>query len=184
MNILFFGDFLQFPCCSHLNVYDGDPDLVFSRGHLLWRSLNAGVILRQQMRQSEDPVWATLLHRLRMRCPTDEDIDLLISRIGAPLTHASSLPPAIIVRRHTVRTAINNCKIKEMSDKYNIPITYCVADIVGKTQMHHQEIYEITYPKSKALSDTVLGLLPGVPLMLTKNVDLSLGTLLLPCVFN
>jgi hypothetical protein len=102
MNILFCGDFLQFPCCSQLNVYDSDPDLIFSKGHDLWRSLNAGVILRQQMRQSEDPVWAALLHRLRMRCPTDEDIDLLISCIGAPLTHTSSIPPAIFVRRHTV----------------------------------------------------------------------------------
>jgi hypothetical protein len=128
------------------------------------------------MRQSEDPVWAALLHRLRMRCPTDEDIELLISRIGAPLTHTSSLPPAIIVRRHTVRIAINNCKIKEMSDKCNIPITYCVADIVGKTHMHHQEIYEITYPKKNVLSDAVLALVPGVPLMLTKNVDIPLGT--------
>jgi ATP-dependent DNA helicase PIF1 len=49
MNILFCGDFLQFPCCSHLNVYDGGADLLCSKGHDLWRSLNAGVILRQQM---------------------------------------------------------------------------------------------------------------------------------------
>jgi hypothetical protein len=47
--------------------------------------------------------------------------------------------------------------------------------------MHHQEIYEITYPKSNVPSDAVLALVPGVPLMLTKNLDIALGTFPLPC---
>lgn len=180
MNILFCGDFLQFPCCSGLNVYIRGTDPEFTKGHDLWRSINSVVILRQQMRQLDDPIWAALLQRVRMRCPTDEDIALLRSRIGAPLRPPlhSELPPAIIVRRHTVRTAFNNRKLQETSDRTGIPITYCVADIVGPTHMHHQEIYEITYPRGDSLADAVLALISGVPLMLTKNIDLSLGILL------
>jgi hypothetical protein len=112
-----------------------------------------------------------------MQCPTDEDIALLKSRIGAPLcSPPPSEPPAIIVRRHSVRTAFNNRKLQEASDRTGIPITYCVADIVGLTHMHHQQIYEIRYSKGDVLADAVLALLPGVPLMITKNIDLSLGT--------
>jgi hypothetical protein len=176
MNIIFCGDFLQFPSCSGLNVYERGTSLEFTEGYDLWRSINSVVILRRQMRQWDDPAWASLLQRIRMRCPTDEDIAALISRIGAPLCNPTdSDPPAIIVRRHTVRTAFNNSKIEEASENHNIPITYCVADIMEKTQMHHQEIYEITYPKGKVLADAVLALVPGVPLMITKNIEIPLG---------
>ena len=65
LNLLFFGDFLQFPAVSHLDLYISDSKL-HTHGHDLWRSLNAVIILDQQMHQAEDPSYTTLLHRLHI----------------------------------------------------------------------------------------------------------------------
>jgi hypothetical protein len=103
INVIFLGDFLQFPSVSRMDVYLNTER--YESGHRLWRSLNAVVILKKQMRQANDPEYASLLSRIRTRSPTDADIDMLNSRIGAVLPNRSNLP--VIVRRHSVRHAIN-----------------------------------------------------------------------------
>jgi len=144
MNIIFFGDFLQFPAVSHMDLYVAQPKL-HPFGHDLWRSLNAVVILEKQMRQLDDPCWAALLHRLRLRQPVTDDIDLLHSRVGAPLPPSATTNCPTITRRHTVRKAINNLKLVQASEQSGVPITYCVAGIFKPKKMHQREIYEISY---------------------------------------
>src|SRR5579859_3811298 len=55
VNLIFFGDFLQFPAVSRLDLYMDKPESKYALGHDLWQSLNVVVILRQQMRQAKDP---------------------------------------------------------------------------------------------------------------------------------
>ena len=57
---IFMGNFLQLPTISHLDVYIGTPS-EWEYGHQLWRSINAIVLLTEQMRQSEDPEFAVAL---------------------------------------------------------------------------------------------------------------------------
>jgi len=175
-DLLFFGDFLQFPTVSHMDLYIDDSKL-HKHGHDLWRSLNAVVILHQQMRQAEDPIYAALLCRLRIRQSLESDIALLYSRIGAPLPSACTSP--VVTRRHIVRNAINNIRLVQAAQRQNVPITYCVAKITKTKKMHLNEIYEITYMKGqgnmKAKADAILAVVPGAPLMITTNIDVSLG---------
>jgi ATP-dependent exoDNAse (exonuclease V) alpha subunit len=77
-NILFLGDFLQLPSVSPYYLYTKTSQ--YELGHHLWRSLNAVVILTEQMRQAGDLRYVQLLHRLRIRRPTAEDIQLLLGR--------------------------------------------------------------------------------------------------------
>ena len=67
------------------------------------------VILRKQLRQAKDARYAELHHRLHLHQPTDEDIDLLNTRINASLSNHNSTP--IIVRRHQLRHAINTKRL-------------------------------------------------------------------------
>src|SRR5204862_6090211 len=83
VNIIFMGDFLQIPADSHFDLYIDNPR--WQQGHYLWRSVNAVVILRKQMRQEKDPRYAELLHRFRIHESTDEDIELRNTRINGPL---------------------------------------------------------------------------------------------------
>lgn len=65
------------------------------------------------MRRADDPAYAEHLGRLRIHEPTQEDIELLQSRIGAPLLQ--SAPITIIVRRNTLPQASNDRKLSEMT---------------------------------------------------------------------
>ena len=74
VNIICFGDFLQFPAVSRLDLYVDNPHSQYASGYHLWRSLNAAVVVRQQMRQFDDPEYAALLQRVHYRVPSDDDI--------------------------------------------------------------------------------------------------------------
>src|SRR5205814_4124354 len=104
INIIFMGDFLQLATISHLDVYINKSS-EWEDGHRLWRSINLVVLLTEQMRQSDDPKFAAALRRIRFHEPTLEDIEMLNSRIGAPLDCPISIP--IIIRRHRLRDTLN-----------------------------------------------------------------------------
>jgi hypothetical protein len=93
VNLIFLGDFLQLPAVRSSDVYVNDRQ--YRLGHQLWRSLNAVVILREQMRQAGDPLYAGILSRVRLRIPTDDDIEILRSRIGAHLPNTRSVPAVV-----------------------------------------------------------------------------------------
>lgn len=181
VSILFAGDFLQLPCVSHNDVY------ILSNGtgkapdaYIHWHKLNAVVILKQQMRQAEDKRYADLLSRIRHRSPTDEDLDLLYSRIGVPLPPSVTCPMTI-VRRNNLRHAINIQCLKQMSVLNCQEVVYCIAKILKKSSdMSMEAIYSIRGCSSSSSSkakaeDAVLALIPGAPLLITQNSDSSLG---------
>jgi len=182
VNILFAGDFLQLPTVSHLDVYKSNhDDEIAHTAHLLWRKLSAIVILVQQMRQADDPQYASMLSRIRRRCPTDEDLDLLYSRIGASLP-PSVLSPLTIVRRNSLRHAINSERLQQMAEINQHDIIYCISKLVAKSpDMSMNGVYDIRHNSKRKTEDAVLALIPGAPLIITQNIDSSLGEFSLKC---
>jgi PIF1 helicase. len=171
VNMIFFGDFLQLPSVSHLDLYLEKPKS--SRGHHLWRLLNAAVILSEQMRQAEDPPICECLGRLRLHVPTDDDIGLLNNRVGAPIPDTALVPT--IVRRQRVRHSINLQRLRHASSKAaDLPIVHCKADIIRSRRMPLHLIYRVKQD-SKTLGDAILSVIPGAPLMVTKNTNRFLG---------
>ena len=168
-NILFFGDFYQLPAVSRLDLWRKSLGR-WSQGHDLWRSLNAVVVLTKQMRQADDPAYAEAMSRIRLHAPTDDDIRMLNSRIGVPIPNAYSSP--IIVRRHSVRHAINLQRLKEMTSNNGLQIVHCKAEISDlKGGFSIKQALQIIYGPKKALGDGVLSLIPGAPVMVTKNLN-------------
>lgn len=168
VNILFFGDFFQLPSVSKLDLWRDNLGR-WQQGHDLWRSLNAVVILTQQMRQAEDSQYAETMGRLRIHEPTDEDIAMLNSRIGAPIPNTLSAP--IIVRRHYVRHALNLQKLKETALATNTAIIHCKAEVVSNHGLPMHQLYSIIQGPKKAFGDGILSVIPGAPLMITKNLN-------------
>jgi len=175
VNMLFFGDFFQLPSVSKLDLWRTNLGR-WQQGHDLWRSLNAVVILTQQMRQAEDSMYAEAMARIRVHQPTDKDIAMLNSRIGVPIPDSSAAP--IIVRRHYVRHAINLQKLKETAASNNSPVLHCKAEVIADHGVSFRQVYSIIQGPKKALGEGVLSVMPGAPLMVTKN----LGHLPLPLV--
>ena len=146
INIIFMGDFLQLATVSHLDVYVDKPS-EWEYGHHLWRSINLVVLLTEQMRQSDDPPFAAALQRIRFHEPTQEDIEMLNSRIGASLQCPTSFP--IVVRRHNLREALNKERLQVASQASGVPITHCLANITSRTKMSLLEVYNIKGGRSK-----------------------------------
>jgi hypothetical protein len=125
------------------------------------------------MRQSDDPSFAAALRRIHFHEPTLEDIEMLNSRIGALLECPTSIP--IIVRRHTLRDALNKKRLQIVSQVSDIPITHCLANIKSRIKMSRSEVYNIKGGRSKIKGDGILSVIPGAPLMIMDNIDKSLG---------
>jgi ATP-dependent DNA helicase PIF1 len=180
VNIIFFGDFLQLPAVVNPDLYIDQHE--WGLGHRLWKSLNAVVMLTQPMRQARDPEYADLLSRVRMRVPTDEDIKTLKNRIGVKLPNMDSV--AVTVRRHALRQAINMRRLREEEAKSNTPIVYCVGKVTKLKNINLHEAHQIQFGYRKSPVDAIIPVLPGVPLMITKNINKTLGMSILPYLTN
>jgi hypothetical protein len=175
VNIIFAGDFLQLPSVNHKDLYISSGTSGMQLAHSYWRSINAVVVLKQQMRQAEDPQYAEMLSRIRLRCPTDRDIELLNSRVGAPLPEGC-VSPTSIVRRHNVRHCLNMERLKQMSALNGTPIMYCIGRIVEQSKdMTANTIFSIRYRDTNDFQDAVLALIPGAPLIVTVNTNSTIG---------
>ena len=176
VNLIFMGDFLQLPTVSSRDLYVDNAET--RTGHDIWRSLNAVVILRHQVRQAGDPRYAQLLHRLRFHQPTDDDINLLNTRVGIPIP--PHLDPPVIVRRHNLRHAINVQKIHQVSEQTGVPIIYCIAGILkreGGISIDAALGVRYTGSDPRIAGDAILPVIPGAPMMLTQNVNVPLRML-------
>jgi PIF1-like helicase len=170
VNIIFFGDFLQLPAVRNPDLYIDSKE--WGAGHRRWRSLNAVVILKEQMRQAGDPLYASILSRLRLRVSTDEDIEILRRRIGA-LPNMQSVPA--VVRRHALRQAMNMRRLHEAETKSDGHIIYCVANITDVTGMSMLEAHQIRFGSRGSRVEAIVPLLRGVPLLVTRNISKPLG---------
>jgi len=130
------------------------------------------------MRQAKDQRLANLLSRVHRRYPTDEDLALLCSRVGAPLP-SSVLSPLAIVRRNKLRHAINSERLQQMAALNGDEIVYCTAKVLEKAKDMKDSslnaIYSIRQSSKPRQEDAVLALIPGAPLLITQNIDSSLG---------
>jgi len=125
------------------------------------------------MHQSEDPELAAALQRIRIRKPTQEDINMLNALVGVPLNAPTTIP--IVVRRHKLRNAINTDKLREISQSSGLPITHCLASIQDRHKMSLSEVYGLKGGTNKLKGDGILSVIPGAPLLITQNIYSSLG---------
>jgi hypothetical protein len=176
VNIIFVGDFLQLPSVTGSDIYIPDKRQT-AQAFILWRQLNAVVILDQQMRQAGDTRYAALLSRLRTRCPTQEDIDLLNSRVGLPIPgELNNTDLRYIVRRNPLRSSINGMRIKQIAQERGIEITYCLGKVLKKSPgISNEMIYRIQQRSKNDSQDAILALIPGCPLMITQNQNSEIG---------
>ena len=125
------------------------------------------------MRQSDDPEFAAALRWIHFHEPTLEDIKMLNNGIDASLECPTSIP--IIVRRHSLREALNKKRLQVASQASDVRITHCLADISSRIKMSLSEVYNIKGGRSKIKGDGILSVIPGTPLMIKDNIDIPLG---------
>jgi hypothetical protein len=132
------------------------------------------------MRQIEDPRYAELLHRLRLRKPTPEDIELIKSRIGAPVENAETV--LILVRRNELRHKLNTKMVHLAAARLRTTVTYCLANIKSREKMTLRSAYALRFGHKRVKGDAILPLVRGAPLMITTNISIPLGNVSCPVI--
>jgi hypothetical protein len=130
------------------------------------------------MRQAGDPLYASILSCIRICVPIDDDIRILKSRIGAQLPNMRSVPA--VVRRHILRQAMNIRRLQEAESMSDTHITYCIAHISKLKNMSLHQAHQIQFGDRGSHVDAILPLLPGIPLLITKNISKPLSIFLPP----
>ena len=94
---------------------------------------------------------------------------MLNSRIAIPIPDSSVAP--IIVRRHYVRHAINLQMLKETASAHSLPVLHCKAEVISNYGFSLHQLYSIIQGPKKAIGDEILSVIPGAPLMISKNLS-------------
>jgi hypothetical protein len=131
------------------------------------------------MRLAEDPLYAGILSRIRLRVPTEDDIEVLRSRIGAQLPNMQPVPA--VMRRHVLCHAMNICRLHKAESFSQTGITYCIAKLSEVTSMSMLQAPQIQFGARGLKVGTIISLIIGVPLLITKNVNRPLGKFILNC---
>jgi len=85
--VIFIGDFYQFPPVRGPALWkeprEGNDEDV--NGQMIWHQFTNVIILDQQMRQAQDPIFYDLLRRARTATLTEDDLALLNSKVPKSL---------------------------------------------------------------------------------------------------
>ena len=188
MDIIFFGDFIQFPPVRDYPLYFGWNDhsvtapkskfeIEKSLGQNLWRQVNHVVLLDEQMRVT-DRSYQDLLNRLREGKCTDADFEMLNRRVvGNSVEEIAPLAGnPIIVPGNKLVTSLN----REFATSHSQHKTVHVStskDSIKKKNLPTNLIDMIKDYPSTRTSGLLreLSLYVGMPVFITDNIATELG---------
>jgi hypothetical protein len=143
LHVIFSGDFAQLSPISNDALYvrpqeergrlrlNKESHALLNAGRILWKQLTHSITLTEQCRQTNDPIFSTLLGRLRngnwTNSSLQQDFDILNERIiNESNFHADDWRDApIIVGRNSLREQINLIKIKDYAQNSKNTLFMC-----------------------------------------------------------
>jgi Helitron helicase-like domain at N-terminus/PIF1-like helicase len=142
VNMIFSGDFAQYkpvaaqPLYEAITRYSGSKtkrDMMNRFGRMAWKSINAVVELKEQMRMCGDLEYGETVARLRLRKCTEQDVELFNSRIlrspshpdGVVLSPHESVNATMIVADNKLRLFLNELKANALIPKTQLVL--CAA---------------------------------------------------------
>ena len=115
--VIFMGDFYQFPPVRGLALWKepregNDED---ANGKMIWHQFTDVIILDQQMRQAQDPIFHSLLRRARTATLTEDDLALLNSKVATSLLNPELNDATMIVKLNALRHHINYIQMEHFA---------------------------------------------------------------------
>ena len=189
VDIIFFGDFIQFPPIKDAPLYSGwgDERIYAAKsnsdnnkqiGINLWKQLNHIILLDEQMRVT-DKEYQGLLNRLRQGKCTDEDIDILNQRIVGQTVNVDKISSNPIISPGNKLVMEINSLFSLCHSKEKQVFVSKSQDLFGKKKeilprdLAHM-IRNFPNTRTEGLPQE-LPLFIGMPVFLTKNIATELG---------
>jgi hypothetical protein len=188
IDILFFGDFIQFTPIQDAPLYDAwkkgpliSPKNKYEENKLkgmeLWRQVNQIILLDEQMRVT-DQRYQDLLNRLREGSCTDADIKLITGRVIGNFSECldSFSNNRIIAPGNELVMEINKLFATNHAQNHTVLVT-TARDSVGKNKVPADlaKMIKKLPPSTTANLPGELPMYVGMPIFLTKNIAVELG---------
>ncbi len=152
LQILFFGDFLQLP---PINKFDNKFNFCFESE--TWKSLDLKCFVLEEIFRQSDKKFIQLLSNLRNANLSQEDIQILQSRLNA-IDKNNAIKPTILTTHNAKVEAINNEELKKIAEKEVI----FSAEYFGEPN-------KIEFLKKNSIAQEGLKLKIGAQVMMIKN---------------
>jgi hypothetical protein len=115
--VMFMGDFFQFPPVKGPALWKeprerNDED---ANGRMIWHRFTDIIILDQQMRQAQDPIFRDLLGRARSAALTEEDLCLLNNKVVTSLFKLEMEGATTVVKLNVLRHHINRVQMEHFA---------------------------------------------------------------------
>jgi hypothetical protein len=115
--VIFMGDFYQFPPVRGLALWQeprkGNDEE--ENGRIIWHRFTDVIILNEQMRQSQDPIFHSLLSRARSATLTEDDLDQLNSKTITSLLTPGLENVTTVVKLNNLRHYVNRVQIQHFA---------------------------------------------------------------------
>ena len=113
--VIFLGDFRQFSPIQARALWQPQRNSSEERGQRLWHMFKDVVLLDEQMRQQNDVAYHEFLSRVRNATVTQEDVDMLNSKVISELEARPDRINTCIVRTNKLRHLINRLQIERFA---------------------------------------------------------------------
>lgn len=171
IQIVLTGDFLQLETVFNRNILGKDQDTRFIIESELFKKMfkKSTIVLKKNFRQSSDHRYIDLLLRIREGNHTEEDINLLKTRLAIK-PHGNHVH---IVNSNKSAQIINESKLSNINEPIHQYVTQ-YKDSGKDAEIDELLINELKFQfKQKGID--ILELKKGARVMLTKNIDVSIG---------
>jgi ATP-dependent DNA helicase PIF1 len=166
---------------------EGQQEII---GAAIWRQFCDVVLLRKNQRQADDPVYASLLARVRAgECTGHKvdknglsDYDILKKRVlssmadSDPSVYTVFQDAPIIVGARVLRDEVNHQRLYQHAHRLKVPVTkYYSSDSLRKEPVPIS-VRERLWRVSSTVSKDALGILPlfhGMRVMITENISIG-----------
>lgn len=186
VNMLFFGDFNQFPPVLGCSLYSSMPQVGLDTnnkcddalGGFLWSQITYSIVLKENYRQHNDARWLQILRNILRGSPALDDFEILKSRLLRHHTINHMLP--VVVNRNLLRTKLNNMIISRILQQTDHSKQYTFGALDSCNTR------DITIPSTadalRQLPDNQTESLPGyiqifpkAQYLITANINTTLG---------
>ena len=189
VDIIFFGDFIQFPPVKDSPLYSAWNDenctaktkqsaINKELGRHLWKQVNHIILLDEQMRV-QDQAYLELLNRLREGKCLESDFEMLNTRVVGQTVDITSIVDApIIAPGNQLVMAVNDLFVACHSQRTRVSVS-TAKDFIGKRKKAVPKNVANKYrnwanTRTKGLPRE-LKLFVGMPVIVTTNIKTELG---------
>jgi hypothetical protein len=180
--VIFMGDFFQFPPVRGPALWRepreaNDED---ANGQTIWHQFTDVIILDQQMRQAQDPIFRELLGRARAATLTKDDISLLNKRVAASLFAPELEGATIVVKLNVLRHHINHIQMEYFArlrsqNIYIFPAEHSRTTSTPSSPLYLEDLLHQTDQGCKVPFQGLFFYTPEMPVMILANICTILG---------